>query len=275
MKCGRICRATRKINRWVLKYRHQLFFCIVIFLVATLSLLFFRKDLKDYIIFLWTFLSLAIASLIFLQMEEYRQIESHEDLIKFVTGKVNNSTKAKTDLVIITPNLNLGQSTMLERFNRYKEVINEKQIGKIYFYLICDDSEYRYDKFDLNDTSRAIGSNIDSPYQLPDHLMYVRNLFIGKSSKSEDTISPCDTYNQFVNMLSKKKDNIIIKTIKDPFKSGSNEIDRGVFMLYDGVELLAYKVNENGLCINIVETNHKEICNCLLEVHNQPQNNIS
>lgn len=265
------------IKRGILKGKVILFWIVVGVVAFTLVVYLWWGygrpcDYQLWISGTWALLSLGIGAMIFFQLEDYKEVENHEDLIKLVTDKIKGSQE--NDIVVITPNLNLGQTTMPLKFNEYKGAVLKKKAGKIYFYLICkDDFPYKYHKFDLNASDKNKSIYFDNgpcPCPLPDHLSYVKSLFDSKSFTKKEITSLCEDYNNFVDVLRDKKDSVFVEPIKYPFnKSNSEEMDKGIFMIYDGTQLLAYKVSENGLCVNVVETDHKEICNCLLEVHNQ------
>lgn len=260
------------IRKKVLKWKVTLFWVVVVVVAFTLVVYLWWGhgrpcDYQLWISGTWALLSLGIGAMIFFQLEDYKEVENHEDLIKLVTNKIKS--REENDIVVITPNLNLGQTTMPSKFEEYKGAVLKKKAGKIYFYLICKDDKYDYDRFDMNAyqylNQIPEGSKID-------HLDYVLKLFKNMSiSNSNKPHNILIQYNQFIQKL-KESDTIEVRPIKSPFQQGPSdgtdkEIDKDIFMIYDSNQLLAYKVNNTGILGEIVKTEHQQICKLLMGFH--------
>lgn len=269
---GRLKKGLNCIKRGILKRKVILFWIVVGVVAFTLVVYLWWGygrpfDYQLWISGTWAILSLGIGAMIFFQLEDYKEVENHEDLIKLVTDKIKGSQE--NDIVVITPNLNLGQTTMPSKFEEYKGAVRNKKAGKIYFYLICKDDKYNYDRFDINSyqylNQIPEGSKID-------HLDYVLKLFKNMSiSNSNKPHIILIQYNQFIQAL-ENSDTIEVRPIKSPFQQGSSdgtdkEIDKDIFMIYDSNQLLAYKVNNTGILGEIVKTEHQQICKLLMGFH--------
>lgn len=292
---GRIVRkCVRRINRFMTKHRVGLFFFVSIFLVISGTLGFISQFLdpkdvrgccdfcsqvitfleeKKVISYLWAFLSTILASLIFLQLEDYKMVDSHEDFLDLLIDKIQTVDR---ELVIVTPNLNLGQVSLPDKFRAYENALRERKKGKVCFYIACSDiEEYHYDQISVDGQGR-ISCNPSC-----DHLSYVHNLFLKSlgSSRNNGGVNRvlrdyCFDYNIFVAMLQDRSglDLIEVHRIKNLFEysggtPGNEQVDKNIFLLYDEKKLQVYKIDDRGLCERIVETDHPEVVGRLVSFH--------
>ena len=291
-------KCVRRINRLMTKYRVGLFFIVSIFLVISGLFGFISKfldpkdvcggndfcsqvitflDKKDVISYLWAFLSTILASLIFLQLEDYKMVDSHEDFLDLLIDKIQTIDR---DLVIITPNLNLGQASLPDKFRAYENALRKRNKGKVHFYIACGDKgEYRHNFISVNPLGDV---PVESSF---DHLSYVRNLFVefldsprGNLPAKRSLSEYCFEYNAFVEMLQGRQAFINVRFMRNPFDSRDpsegEQVDKNIFLLYDGQKLQMYKIDTTGLCERIVETDHPGVVGRLLSFHNPCERSI-
>ena len=292
-------KCVRRINRFFVERRIGLFFIVFWFSVITFFIGFFLDSTnggnvqdqsqwyekvyekvlafiksRDIILYLWAVLSTVMGSLIFLQLVDYKLVDSHEDFLDLLIDKIQTPNQ---ELVIVTPNLNLGQTSLPGKFKFYKDVLRKRKYGIVYFYIACsDEGEYGYHSISVNDLGDL---PIESSF---DHLSYVRNLFVefldsprGNLPTKRSLSDYCFEYNAFVKMLQEQQTFIKVRFMRNPFDSRDlsegEQVDKNIFLLYDKLydkkTLQMYKIDDRGLCERIVETDHPRVVGRLLSFH--------
>lgn len=231
------------INFHITKNRSIYLVCVVAFLVISLVTFFvlrnlFKFEYEGVFFAVWSVFSILIGSLVFFQLNEsnlYKDLEGVMILLNQMMEEILEDRKL-SELYIITPNLNIGQTKCSQHFNEFKNRISEltekkKSINISVWGL--EDKLYLFYPNNLfthfTDCENGSGRIIDK--ETHPHLSYVANLL--KNAPPEKNRSPftlLSDYNSFIQSFN----NECIKIFRI---NSSEDITNLFFLIYNGKKL--------------------------------------
>jgi len=239
---------SKLVNRHLTNYRYFIFLSLLLLITISIIAYFvlgvskhYEFDWTEFFFVLWAILSIIVGSVVFLQLEEKKVSRSYSDFMQILIELIES---AEGELLIVTPNVNIGQTQVQDKYEDYQKAILTAVKKKIFV---------AFSIWDFEDCSNIVGFNLHSKKYIhivsedkfegiAKHLDFVESLLNKRFKKDEELLVQKGRVNKFLKELA------VVDTVT--FNSMNSDEEGKFFLIYNGKKLHIASCEDSS---NIVE----------------------